>query len=207
MSESAYLLVFGDNADAFFRYAGVDEDYRASGRSLFTAETHLRHLREARAGDRLRLTLQVLGLDATRLHIAHEMRAGDDLLVSTAEQLLLHVDARAGECPVPRRARRRSGRGQGRARGAAGPPLRRPLHRRPGRPVNSELTAEQRLIVDTVRDFVERELYPHEDEVERLDQVPAGLAGEIRASALAAGLYAANMPAELGGGGLDPRRR
>jgi acyl-CoA dehydrogenase len=69
--------------------------------------------------------------------------------------------------------------------------------------VNLELTAEQRLIVDTVRDFVERELYPHEDEVERLDEVPPGLAGQVRARALAAGLYAANMPAELGGGGLD----
>ena len=65
------------------------------------------------------------------------------------------------------------------------------------------LTDEQRLIVDTVRAFVERELYPHEDEVERLDEVPAELAGQIRAKAIAAGLYAANMPAELGGGGLD----
>ncbi|HTW02483.1 MAG TPA: thioesterase family protein [Streptosporangiaceae bacterium] len=99
MSESAYLLVFGDSADAFFRYVGVDEDYRASGRSLFTAETHLRHLGEARAGDRLRLTLQVLGVDAKRLRIAHEMRARDDALVSTAEQLLLHVEARAGTRP------------------------------------------------------------------------------------------------------------
>ncbi len=65
------------------------------------------------------------------------------------------------------------------------------------------LTEEQRLIVDTVRAFVEKELYPHEDEVERLDDVPAELAGQIRAKAIAAGLYAANMPAELGGGGLD----
>ena len=38
------------------------------------------------------------------------------------------------------------------------------------------LTDEQRLIVETVRSFVENELYPHEDEVERLDEVPAGLA-------------------------------
>ena len=66
-----------------------------------------------------------------------------------------------------------------------------------------ELTPEQCLIVSTVRDFVERELYPHEDEVERLDEVPAELASSIRARAIAAGLYAANMPAELGGGGLD----
>ncbi len=65
------------------------------------------------------------------------------------------------------------------------------------------LTGEQRLIAATVRDFVEKELYPHEDEVERLDEVPAELARAIRKKAIAAGLYAANMPAELGGGGLD----
>ena len=66
-----------------------------------------------------------------------------------------------------------------------------------------EPTPEQRLIAETVRDFVERELYPYEDEVERSDEVPAELAAAIRGKALAAGLYAANMPAELGGGGLD----
>ena len=65
------------------------------------------------------------------------------------------------------------------------------------------LTSEQRLIAETVRCFVEKELYRHEDEVERLDEIPVGLASAIRGKALAAGLYAANMPAELGGGGLD----
>lgn len=102
MSESCYLLVFGDGADAFFRFFGVDEDYRASGRSLFTAETHLRHLREARVGDRLRLSLQVLGVDAKRLHIAAEMLDDSGRVVSTAEQLLLHVDTGAGRVvPFP----------------------------------------------------------------------------------------------------------
>lgn len=66
-----------------------------------------------------------------------------------------------------------------------------------------EPTDEQRMIVDTVREFVRKELCPHENEVERLDEVPASLAAEIRRKALASGLYAANMPAELGGGGLD----
>jgi acyl-CoA dehydrogenase len=66
-----------------------------------------------------------------------------------------------------------------------------------------DLTDEQRLMVATVRDFVEKELYPHEDDVERLDEVPGELARSIRDKAIAAGLYAANMPAELGGGGLD----
>ena len=50
MSESCYLLVFGDNADAFFRFIGIDEDYRAGGHSLYTVETHLHHRREVSAG-------------------------------------------------------------------------------------------------------------------------------------------------------------
>jgi acyl-CoA dehydrogenase len=67
-----------------------------------------------------------------------------------------------------------------------------------------DLTAEQRLVVETMRDFVEQELYPHEAEVERLDLVPAEVADAIKAKAISAGLYAPNMPAEIGGGGLDP---
>ena len=66
-----------------------------------------------------------------------------------------------------------------------------------------ELNEEQRLIVDTVRSFVEAELYPHEDLVEQLDDVPDDLAAHIQKTALDAGLYAPNMPEELGGGGLD----
>jgi acyl-CoA dehydrogenase len=65
------------------------------------------------------------------------------------------------------------------------------------------LDAEHQAVADTVRAFVERELYPHEDEVERLGDVPDDLAERIRSRALTAGLYAPNMPAELGGGGLD----
>jgi acyl-CoA dehydrogenase len=66
-----------------------------------------------------------------------------------------------------------------------------------------DLDDEQRAIVDTVRAFVTKELYPHEDEVDRGDDVPSDLVDEIRAKALKSGLYAANMPDDLGGGGLD----
>ena len=62
---------------------------------------------------------------------------------------------------------------------------------------------EQRMLVDTVRAFVEKELMPHEAEVERTNKVRPELIAEIRAKAKAAGLYAANMPENLGGGGLD----
>ena len=53
-----------------------------------------------------------------------------------------------------------------------------------------ELTEEQRLIVDTVRSFVEAELYPHEDVVEQLDDVPEEIAQHIQRTAIDAGLYA-----------------
>ena len=65
------------------------------------------------------------------------------------------------------------------------------------------LTNEQEMVVDTVRTFVERELVPHEEEVERQGDGPPDLVARIRDRSLEAGSYAANMPAEFGGGGLD----
>ena len=65
------------------------------------------------------------------------------------------------------------------------------------------LSEEQQMIVDTTRAFVENELYPHEAMVERTGHLPVELIREIQKKAMAAGLYAANMPAEVGGAGLD----
>ncbi len=65
------------------------------------------------------------------------------------------------------------------------------------------LSEEQSLIVETVRRFIAEELVPHEDEVERSNAVPPELIRQIRDRAIAKGLYAVNMPEELGGGGLD----
>jgi acyl-CoA dehydrogenase len=65
------------------------------------------------------------------------------------------------------------------------------------------LSDEQAMLVQTVRSFVRRELMPHEDEVERTGDIRPELARQIRDRAIEAGLYAANLPAEVGGGGLD----
>jgi acyl-CoA dehydrogenase len=65
------------------------------------------------------------------------------------------------------------------------------------------LTEEQELVVRTVREFVERELYPLEIEVERSGIVPREIARDIQQKVLALGFYAPNIPAEFGGGGLD----
>ena len=64
------------------------------------------------------------------------------------------------------------------------------------------LTQEQEMIVSTVRSFVEKEIYPHEDLVERSGEVPADLADEIRRKTLDLGFYACNFPEEVGGAGL-----
>jgi len=63
---------------------------------------------------------------------------------------------------------------------------------------------EQRLLVESARRFLEQEIYPHEAEVDRAGEVPEDLGRRIRERAIALGLYAANMPDSVGGGGLDP---
>lgn len=65
------------------------------------------------------------------------------------------------------------------------------------------LTEEQNMIVESARAFVEQELYPHEEEVEATDTVRPEILEQITQKALEMGFYAANMPEDLGGGGLD----
>ncbi len=69
--------------------------------------------------------------------------------------------------------------------------------------MNFAQTEEQALIIKTTRDFVQKELYPHEQEVERTGVLRPELHQAIKAKAIDAGLYAANMPVEVGGAGLD----
>ncbi len=65
------------------------------------------------------------------------------------------------------------------------------------------LSFEQEMIVDTVRSFIEKEIYPHETEVERSGEVPLELGHEIRDKCIEAGYFAANISEEFGGGGLS----
>ncbi len=65
------------------------------------------------------------------------------------------------------------------------------------------LTEEQKLIVETTRAFVEKELYPHEAAIERTGRLDLDLVRDLQKKAINAGLYAANIPEQFGGGGLD----
>ena len=64
------------------------------------------------------------------------------------------------------------------------------------------LSQEQEMIVSTVRSFVEKEIYPHEEAVERSGEVPKELGEEIKRKTIELGFYACNFPEEVGGAGL-----
>jgi acyl-CoA dehydrogenase len=69
--------------------------------------------------------------------------------------------------------------------------------------VGFDYSPEQQMLSDALRAFVDREIVPHEELVERTGAVPPDLVRQIRERAIAAGFYALNMPAEYGGGGLS----
>lgn len=103
MTEFRYLHVFSDTTDALLRLIGVDLAYVEGGHSYYTVETHLRHLDEAKLGEALLCTTQILGTDEKRLHVLHRLFAGPERReVATGEHMLLHVDSKAGRaCPAP----------------------------------------------------------------------------------------------------------
>ena len=97
MTEHRYLQVFGDTSDALLRLIGVDLAYVEAGHSYYTVETHIRHLGEAKLGQAIHSTCQILSADEKRLQVFHTIynnETGETL--ATAEQMLLHVDSKAG---------------------------------------------------------------------------------------------------------------
>ena len=102
MNEARYLQAFGDASDRLMMIVGCTPDYIASGGSYFTAETHIRHLDEVRAGARIRVETQVLLGAGKKLHLFHRMYEGDREL-ATGEHLLIHVslETRRASDPAP----------------------------------------------------------------------------------------------------------
>jgi carnitine 3-dehydrogenase len=93
MSDFLYGHVFGEAMDVLYRSIGIDDAFRKGGRMFYTAESHVRHRAEAKAGESLYATTQVLAVDDKRLHVFHRLyRKRDDALIATGEQMHLHVD-------------------------------------------------------------------------------------------------------------------
>lgn len=93
MNDSRYMQLSSEGGDRFLRYIGMDAAYLESGRSFFTVESHINYLAQAKAGDHLYVTIQLISHDEKRLRLFTAMhRADDDSLVATAEHMMLHVD-------------------------------------------------------------------------------------------------------------------
>jgi len=103
LTDARYFEVFGNAVDVLLRRLGIDETYRAQGRSPFTAEAHVCYLAEVGPNEAIYVTTQVLEVDAKRFRLFHRLHRGrDDVIAATCEQVWLHVDTRAGKTtPMP----------------------------------------------------------------------------------------------------------
>ena len=94
MNVAYYVLAFDEATDGLYRFVGVAEDYIETHRnSMFALECHVTYSRELRRGDPIRVTTQLLGFDAKKMHYFHQMYHGDDgQLAATSEWLSIHID-------------------------------------------------------------------------------------------------------------------
>jgi acyl-CoA thioester hydrolase len=104
-----YNVLFDRAVDEAFTLLGCGADYVKSGFSTFTAEAHVRYLRELQEGMPVRVTFQLLGYDAKRLHFFEQLFHAEEGWVSaTSENMTLHVDMRQKKvAPFPAGVTRR----------------------------------------------------------------------------------------------------
>ncbi|MFZ9629385.1 MAG: carnitine 3-dehydrogenase [Ilumatobacteraceae bacterium] len=96
VNDSRYLQLASETGDRFLRHIGMDAAYLAGGHSFFTVESHINYVAQAKAGDHLYCTAQLLSHDAKKIRVFMSMhRADDDSVVATTEFMLLHVDTNA----------------------------------------------------------------------------------------------------------------
>jgi acyl-CoA thioester hydrolase len=91
----AYYNVMFDRAiDEFWLELGIGPTYmKTRGGSTFTAECHVRYLREIHLGDPVQVSVLLLGADEKRLHTFEELRhASEGWLSATSENISVHID-------------------------------------------------------------------------------------------------------------------
>ena len=89
-----YNVLFDRAVDEAFALVGIGPDYvKSRNCSYFTAEVHVRYLRELRADDPVRVTVQLLDCDAKRLHFFEQLfHATEGWVSATSEDVALHVN-------------------------------------------------------------------------------------------------------------------
>ena len=101
----AYYNVMFDRAiDELWLQLGIGPTYKkARHGSTFTAECHVRYLREIHLGDPVQVSVLLVGADEKRLHTFEELRhAGEGWLSATSENMTIHIDMTARKtAPFP----------------------------------------------------------------------------------------------------------
>ena len=94
LRDGYYMVLFSSAVDALMDLAGLDEAGRkATGHSWFTLEAHVHYLHEVKQGATVEVRVQLLGLDAKRLHVALSLHPeGGTQCMALTEQMLLNVD-------------------------------------------------------------------------------------------------------------------
>jgi acyl-CoA thioester hydrolase len=94
-----YNVLFDRAVDEVMALLGCGADYvEARRHSCFTAEAHVRYLRELHADDPVRVTFQLLAHDTKRLHFFEQLfHAVEGWVSATSENMMLHVDMTAGK--------------------------------------------------------------------------------------------------------------
>ena len=88
-----YTVLFDRAVDEVYEMFGFGPDYIAAQNcTTFSAEFHVRYLREIKLGDRVRVAFRLVDFDEKRLHTFQEMYHEDGWLAATGEGLTLHVD-------------------------------------------------------------------------------------------------------------------
>jgi acyl-CoA thioester hydrolase len=89
-----YNVVFDRAVDELWEALGIGPEYRSSKQcSLFSAECHVRYLREITPGASLQVSVLLVGADQKRLHSFRQLsHASEGWLSATSENMSLHVD-------------------------------------------------------------------------------------------------------------------
>ena len=99
-----YNVLFDRAVDEVYELLGLGLDYLKTRRqSTFTAEVHVRYLRELKQGDPVRVSFQLLDYDEKRLHYFEELHHADEgWLSATSENMALNVNMDAKKtAPFP----------------------------------------------------------------------------------------------------------
>lgn len=96
MNLAYYTMGFDLGTDLIFDLFDCSYAYKdREGCGTFAAESHNLYEAEMLLGEKARILTWVLGVDAKRVHLAHEMyRVGDGRRAATQELMYLHVDLR-----------------------------------------------------------------------------------------------------------------